>query len=263
MNEWMNEWRNEWMNNGSSPWGPDAPRPLSGPLCPLPTSKSWQPCPFKKVPYRPQTLTSNVFRVQKEGSQINMSECRPGFTFTQNMGWGLLLCSTFPTQGTVCQSHYVCLLRVLCPLRRPETTLDCILLKDSSMVLATVRGPEINPRACIWGLVRPCDSIMCCSSSQHWIFLVILCLKLLGSTYYINTPETNGACYLSQPHKYRAKLVTCLKHINTFWNQHSLLPVSSTYTCPETNRACYLCESHTYVLKPTDLVTCLKHTDIF
>jgi hypothetical protein len=44
-----------------------------------------------------------------------------------------------------------------------------------------------------------------------------------------------------------------------FWNQHSLLPVSSTYICAATNRACYLSESHKYVLKPTDPVICLNH----
>ena len=35
-----------------------------------------------------------------------------------------------------------CLLKVLCPVSRPVTTLDCVLLKDSSLVLAAVRGPR-------------------------------------------------------------------------------------------------------------------------
>jgi len=34
---------------------------------------------------------------------------------------------------------------VLCPIRRPVTTLDCILLRDSSINLAAGLGPEINP----------------------------------------------------------------------------------------------------------------------
>jgi len=36
-----------------------------------------------------------------------------------------------------------CLLRVLCPVRRPVTTLDFILLKDRSLALTTRQGPKI------------------------------------------------------------------------------------------------------------------------
>jgi hypothetical protein len=32
--------------------------------------------------------------------------------------------------------NWRCLLRVLCPVRRPVTTLDCVLLKDKSLVFA-------------------------------------------------------------------------------------------------------------------------------
>jgi len=42
-----------------------------------------------------------------------------------------------------------CLLRVLCPVRRPVTTLDCILLQESSLNLATGLGPEISSGACL------------------------------------------------------------------------------------------------------------------
>ena len=34
MNEWFNEWMKKW-SMGLSPTGPDALRPLIGPLCPL------------------------------------------------------------------------------------------------------------------------------------------------------------------------------------------------------------------------------------
>jgi len=39
---------------------------------------------------------------------------------------------------------YKCLLKVLCPVRRPITTLDCVLLKDKSWALVARSGPEIN-----------------------------------------------------------------------------------------------------------------------
>jgi hypothetical protein len=59
---------------------------LTGPLCPLPRPESWQPCPSKLVPHCPQTQTSNVLRVHKKGSQINIPECRRGFTLMQTRG---------------------------------------------------------------------------------------------------------------------------------------------------------------------------------
>jgi hypothetical protein len=39
---------------------------------------------------------------------------------------------------------YICLLRVLYPLRRPVTALDCVLLTDSSLVLAVALGSGIK-----------------------------------------------------------------------------------------------------------------------
>ena len=40
-----------------------------------------------------------------------------------------------------------CLLRVLCPVRRPITSLGCVLLKDRNLALTPRQGPEINSRA--------------------------------------------------------------------------------------------------------------------
>jgi hypothetical protein len=48
-----------------------------------------------------------------------------------------------------------CLLRVLCPVRRPITTLDCVLLQDNNLVIAVGLGPEINFWACLWVLLWP------------------------------------------------------------------------------------------------------------
>jgi hypothetical protein len=42
-----------------------------------------------------------------------------------------------------------CLLRVLCPVRRPLTALDCVLLMDRYLALALRQGAEINSRACL------------------------------------------------------------------------------------------------------------------
>jgi len=42
-----------------------------------------------------------------------------------------------------------CLLKVLCPVRKPVAALDCVLLQDGNLALAPRQGPEINSRACL------------------------------------------------------------------------------------------------------------------
>ena len=70
-----------------------------------------------------------------------------------------------------------CLLRVLCPVRSPITTLDFVLLKNESLVLALKLGPEINSRARLWVLPRTRHLVHCWLSSQRRIFLRIFCLE--------------------------------------------------------------------------------------
>ena len=57
-------------------------------------------------------------------------------------------------------ARWRCLLRVLCPVRRSVTALDCVLLKDRNLALAPRQGPEISSRACLkfQGNVPPLSS---------------------------------------------------------------------------------------------------------
>jgi hypothetical protein len=70
-----------------------------------------------------------------------------------------------------------CLLMVLCPVRRPITTLDCVLLKDRNLALALRQGPEINSRACLRVLPRPRQHTQCWLTNQSLILLLISCLE--------------------------------------------------------------------------------------
>ena len=38
---------------------------------------------------------------------------------------------------------------MLCPVSRPVTTLDCVLLKDNNRALVATSEPEINSQACL------------------------------------------------------------------------------------------------------------------
>ena len=72
-------------------------------------------------------------------------------------------------------SGWRCLLRVLCPVRRPVTALDCVLLKDRNLTLAPRQDPQISSRACLCVSPSPCHHIQCWLNNQHLI-LPISCL---------------------------------------------------------------------------------------
>ena len=93
---------------GSSPFGPEARRPLKGPLCRLDWCRSHGSSllliKFQMAP-RCRLLTSSGST--KKEPRLSTSACRQIFTFKQTMSWGFVLCSTLLTQRTVNQPHYV------------------------------------------------------------------------------------------------------------------------------------------------------------
>ena len=72
---------------------------------------------------------------------------------------------------------YSCLLKVLCPVSRPLTILDCVLLKGNNRAPVARSGPEINSQACHCVLPGPRHNTRCCFSIQRFIFLLIFCLE--------------------------------------------------------------------------------------
>ena len=74
---------------------------------------------------------------------------------------------------------YKCRLRVLCPVRIPMTTLNCVLLKDNNRALVAKSDPEINYRACLRVLQVPRHITKCWLSTPRLIFLLMFCLETL------------------------------------------------------------------------------------
>jgi len=72
-----------------------------------------------------------------------------------------------------------CLLKVLCPVSRPITTLIWVLLKDNSRAPVARSGPEINSRACLCVLQGPRHNARFCFRIQQFNFLLIFCLETL------------------------------------------------------------------------------------
>ena len=69
-----------------------------------------------------------------------------------------------------------CLLRVFCLVRKPVTTMDCVLLNDSSWAFVAWLGPEINFWACLWVLQG--RHITKCWLSNHCLILfLVFCLE--------------------------------------------------------------------------------------
>jgi len=75
---------------------------------------------------------------------------------------------------------YKCLLKVLCPVRRPIITLDCATLKDVNRALVARSGLEINSGACLCVLQGLRHNTRCWFSIQHFVFLRI---------FYLETPK--------------------------------------------------------------------------
>jgi len=59
-----------------------------------------------------------------------------------------------------------CLLKVLCPVSRPITILDCVLLKDNNRDPVARSGPQINSRAYLCVLQGPRHNTRCCFPSS-------------------------------------------------------------------------------------------------
>jgi len=99
---------------------------------------------------------------------------------------------------------YKCLLMVLCPIRRPLTALDCVLLKDNNRALLARLGPEINSRVCLCVPQGPLHNINCWLSFHRFIFLLTFCLETpkncSGTTNFWTEPSLASLSAISFPH---------------------------------------------------------------
>jgi len=67
-------------------------------------------------------------------------------------------------------------LRMLCPVRRPITTLDSVLLNDNNHALVAKLCHEINSRACLRVLQEPRHITKCCLSIHRCTCLLMFCV---------------------------------------------------------------------------------------
>ena len=141
-------------------------------LCPHINSR--EPCCFTKVPDGSHTHTVDVLWIQEEGAQYTcLSEAKA--SHSQRM-WAKVSSSAprlLHNRLSDSPIRWRCLLRVLCPFRRPVTAQDCVLLEDRNIALAPKRRPEINSWTCLWVLPRPRHRAQCWLTNQCLILLLI------------------------------------------------------------------------------------------
>jgi hypothetical protein len=141
---------------------------------------------------------------------------------------------------------YNCLLKVLCPVSRPITAMDSVLLKDNNQALVARSGPEINSWACLRVLQGPRHNTRCWFSIQRFIFLLIFCLETpkkgsgptncwtepsLASLLEISFPRTpvcpgthyslTTGTYIAIPLRYKLTYPMCTKLPGLLPNHHT------------------------------------------
>jgi hypothetical protein len=158
----------------------------------VPHINSWKPCYLAKVPDDPQTYTLNVSGSKKEPRYTCLSKAKA--SHSQRVWAEVSSSAPHLLHNGLSDSpiKLICLLRVLCTVRRPVTTLNCIQLKDRNLALAPIQGPKINSHACLWVLPRPRHHTQYWLTNQHIILLLISCLE---------TPKAG-----SRPTNFRAEL---------------------------------------------------------
>jgi hypothetical protein len=122
----------------------------------------------------PSTLMSSGFK-KKEPRYLCLSEARA--SHSHKMCTEVFSSVHFLQVGSLhspitCR----CLLRVLCPVSRPITALDCVLLNDNSQAPVARLRKEINSRTCLCVPHGPRHSARC-FPIQLFIFLLMFCLE--------------------------------------------------------------------------------------
>ena len=136
-----------------------------GPLCPI--SIYGSPVALLKFQMAPRLILLMSSGSKKEEPRYAcLSEAK--VSCTQRMWAEFSSCATHLLHNGLSDNpiRWRCLLRVLCPVRRRVTALDCVLLKDRNLALVPRQGPKISSWACLWVSPRPRHHTQCCLTNH-------------------------------------------------------------------------------------------------
>jgi hypothetical protein len=173
-----------------------------GPLCRISTYGS--PVALLKFQMAPRLILLMSSGSKKEPRYACLSEAKTSHSqrmWAEVSSFALHLLHNGLSDSPI---RWRCLLRVLCPVRRPVTAVECVLLKDRNLALAPRQGPEINSRACLWVSPGLCHHIQCWLTNQCLILLHISCLETLkassGPTNFRTEPSLVSSSAILLPH---------------------------------------------------------------
>ena len=113
-------------------------------------------CLYWSSGWTPDLDTLNILWVhEKEPRCISLSEAKASYshnTWAEVSSSASLLLHKWLLISSI---KYKYLLMVLCPINRPITTLDCVLLKYNFLVFTVGLRSEISFRACLRVLTKP------------------------------------------------------------------------------------------------------------
>jgi len=143
-----------------------------GPLCPI--SIQWSPVALRKFQMVPRhILVTSSGSKKKEPRYGCLGEAKA--SHSQRV-WAEVSSSAphlLHSGLSDSPTRWRCLLRVLCPVRRPVTALRCVLLKDRNLALAPRQDPKIKSWACLWVSPRPRHHFQWWLTNQR----LILCMS--------------------------------------------------------------------------------------
>jgi hypothetical protein len=152
---------------GTEPHSPDAPRPYLRTFC-APYQNQGSPVALLKLQMAPKLilLTSSGSK-KKDHRYPYLGAAKASHSRRMWVEVSSLTPHFLHSGLSSSPNKWRCLRRVLCPVRRPVTTLDWFLLKDRSLILVPEQGPEINSRACLRVLPRSHQLAQCWLISQR------------------------------------------------------------------------------------------------
>jgi hypothetical protein len=134
----------DWLHFGSGPHGPDAPRPyITGPLCSMSIYGSPVTLPkFQMAPKHILLISSG----SKKGELRCMCLSETKASHSQSMWAKVSSFTPHLLRNRLSSSfrRWRCLLRVLCPVSGPVTTLDWVMSKVENFALMSRLGPKIE-----------------------------------------------------------------------------------------------------------------------
>jgi len=123
----------------------------TGPLCPMFCTKLEESCSFNKVADGRYISFPDILRVQKERTQICMSEWSQGSTLTQNVDWVFLLSTTFPTSGFITQLHYIKMSSLgVMSSKEANNKPGLCPIKDNESCLISIRNLKLSEKTNIF-----------------------------------------------------------------------------------------------------------------